>query len=99
MNRVGVEARKKQYFDSLFSYFHDNALKQNTKHRMIRALFEVGKKKGGKMFITLNELEQKAGTRFGIDAWVSTAIVEKAEGRRAYRIREEFCQAVKKALG
>lgn len=99
MKRIGIEKCKKQYVVSVFSYFHDNAHTQETKLRMIDALFELGNKKGREIFITLNELEQEAGTRFGIDAWVPTAIIEKAEGRRAYRIREEFYHAVKDALG
>ena len=99
MERKGIEERKRQYISSLLSHFQEVAQTQRTRERIITALFEISKKQGNNTFITLRELEQEAGTRFGIDPWVSTAVVEKEKGRRAYRVRKEFYQAIEHVLG
>jgi hypothetical protein len=98
MVRKGIERLKEKYVEYLLDYFHEHNRGKDYGVEAIRALFRLSEEKGPREFIHVADL-QRVGIPFGIARWVATGVIEKAKGRRAYRITEVFYNPTKRALG
>jgi len=97
MERKGIEELKKKYVKALLDFFYGHNKGKNWGVKAIEVLFRLSEASHRDEFIAASELE-RAGIRFGIGRWMSSGVVEKAERRRAYRIKDIFYESTKQAL-
>ena len=106
--RSYVRGREVQYVECVFSGARNNARNKKLVERATKALLDLSKKRGQDAFIPIQDLRAQAGfvgeeyeKGSGLWPWLShhADVVEKAEGRRAYRIKKEFYSAFEQLFG
>ena len=97
MGPKGIEELKNKYVKELLSWHHEHNLGKDYGVAAMRELVHLSKVKGPDTFVPIIDF-QRAGIPYGIGRWVSSGVVEKAEGKRAYRIRREFYEHAQQAL-
>ena len=99
-----INRLKVQYVRALLSCFRRDARGENLQERGIRALLSLIQEKGSGVPIPIKEIYDKSGIRraqsssAGQWGWVRAGVVEELKGPKAYRIREEFRQAIEQVF-
>lgn len=97
-----ISGKELEYVDCILKGVIANERSQRVVRRGTKALLELAREKGRNIFMSRRAVNSRA--RFerygeaGLYPWLDAGVVEKAPRKEAYRIREQFHQALEQAL-